>query len=85
MTTLQVRISEDFKMSAQNLSKSFGVSLSDLVRMAMADFVEKRRKQSVSDGFQKRELLKKLSQGNRDRSFHKLSDESIDRLVNAGL
>lgn len=85
MTTLQVRISEDAKISAQNLSKAFGVSLSDVVRMAMADFVEKKGKQPAKDVLHKRELLKTLSRGNHDRSFHRLSDQSVDRLVNSDL
>lgn len=80
MTTIQVRISEDFKLKAQNISKAFGVSLSDLVRMAMLDFVE-REKQPSGDIVQKKEFLKMLSRGNKDKGFHRLSDQSIDHLI----
>jgi len=83
MTTLQVRISEDFKMTAQNLSKTFGVSLSDLVRMAMKDFVDKGGAQTRVGNADKVELLKRLSKGNEDKNFHRLSNRSMDNLISS--
>ena len=82
MTYLQIRIKEQLKDMALSLAKEFGISLSDIVRMSLAEFIKKRNTMANKNDNKKRiALIEKLSKGNTDPTFHKLSNKDIDALI----
>jgi|CXWL01.1.fsa_nt_gi antitoxin component of RelBE/YafQ-DinJ toxin-antitoxin module len=84
MTYLQIRIKQELKDMALSLAKNFDISLSDIVRMSLAEFIRKRNTMANKNDHKKRvALVKKLSKGHRDTTFHKLSNEDIDRLISS--
>lgn len=81
MTLLQIRINDNLKTLAKHMAKELNISLSDVVRLSLQEFILCRKDSLKNENKKKIQLLKKLTKGNRDNAFMKLDNKDIDKLI----